>query len=135
MKLKIARSAYALILAEMERTPDEESCGLLIGHEGRVETAVPAANVAADKGRFFEIDPHLLLSEHRKARSSGRKVIGNYHTHPGGRPSPSLRDAANAYEQGAIWLIAGNGGALGAFQAIRGGEIAGRFDPVEWEVE
>lgn len=134
MKVRIARTARDAILLEAQRTVDREVCGLLIGQDRLIEMAVPAPNVAADPRRMFEVDPAVLLAEHRRAREAGHRVLGHYHSHPGGRASPSLRDAANALQDGAVWLIAGEGGALAAFCAKEGGEIAGRFDPVDLEV-
>ncbi len=134
MKIRIARTAHDLVLSEAERAGDREACGLLVGQEALVEAVIPAANVAADPHRMFEVDPVILLSAHRSARQSGRLVIGHYHSHPGGRASPSLRDAANAHQEGVLWIIVGEGSALAAFRAKVGGEIAGRFDHVELEI-
>lgn len=134
MKVRIARTANDIILLEAEQTRDREVCGLLIGQTGFIEAAVPMANVAPDSRRMFEIDPAMLLSEHRRARVAGHRVLGHYHSHPGGKPVPSLRDAANAHQDGALWVIATDDGALAAFCAIAGGVIAGRFDRVDLEI-
>src|SRR3546814_12261042 len=83
---------------------------------------------------MFEIDPAMLLSEHRRARADGHRVLGHYHSHPGGKPVPSLRDAANAHQDGALWVIATADGALAAFCAVEGGVISGRFDRVDMEL-
>ena len=133
MKVKIARTAWQQILLAAEQNPDQEVCGLLIGHEHLIEEALPAANVAADPARRFEIDPAVLLRAHRQARHSGRLVLGHYHSHPGGEARPSLRDAASAHDDGALWIIAGKGD-IAAFRAIGGGAIAGRFDPAGLEI-
>lgn len=134
MKVKIARTAHELVLSEAARDAAHEVCGLLIGHENMIEEALPATNVAADTRRMFEIDPAILLGAHREARRRGRLVVGHYHSHPGGKPMPSLRDAASAHQDGALWIIVGDGGAIAGFRALRGGAIAGRFDPVRLEV-
>lgn len=134
MMVRIARSAHDAILNEAEHSPQSEVCGLLIGTGETIEVAVPAPNVAENQRRMFEIDPKTLLAEHRRARTQGHRILGHYHSHPGGRSTPSLRDAANALHDGAIWIIIGEGGAIGAFRAKENGEIAGRFDPVELEV-
>lgn len=134
MKVKIARSVRDMIVSQAEQVVDKEICGLLIGKADRIDEAVPAGNVAPDPRRMFEIDPAVLLAEHRRARESGVQVVGHYHSHPGGKPLPSLRDAASACHDGAIWLIVGDGGALAAFQAVADGIIAGHFNPVELEV-
>jgi proteasome lid subunit RPN8/RPN11 len=90
-----------------------EACGLLLGTPGRIDAAVPAANVAAHPDRSFEIDPATLLRTHREARGKGQRVIGHYHSHPNGAAEPSLRDAAAAVENDQIWLIIAAGGVHG----------------------
>src|SRR3546814_6158461 len=117
MKVRIARTALDAFLLEAQHSPEIEIGGLLTGADGEIGQAVPAANVASDPRRTFEIDPAVLLAAHRRARSEGGLVLGHYHSHPGGRPMPSLRDAASALSDGAIWLIVGEGGAIGAFRA------------------
>ena len=90
-------------------------------------------NVHAEPSRHFEIDPAALLRAHREARAGGAAVIGHYHSHPSGDPTPSRTDAASAAPDGAIWLIVGRGlGVDGAraWVAVEGGALHGRFDPV-----
>ena len=67
---------------------------------------IEAANAATDPTRFFEIDPAVLLATHRRARAGGLRVVGHYHSHPGGDLRPSANDASHAVETSAIWLIA-----------------------------
>ncbi len=106
-----------------------------------IATALPAANVAADPARSFEIDPAALLRSHREARGAGQAIIGHYHSHPDGDGRPSRRDAARATENGQIWLIIA-AGALHAWRAVAnetsGDEPAalhGRFHPVTLRAE
>src|SRR3546814_15202238 len=98
-----------------QHAPGMEIGGLLTSADGEIGQAVPAANVASDPRRPFEIDPAVLLAAHRRARSEGGLVLGHYHSHPGGRPMPSLRDAPRARSDGADWLRVGEGGATGPF--------------------
>jgi desampylase len=128
-KLEISIADHAAIVASA-RGSDEEICGLLLGGEGRIEHVVRCANVAADPTRFFEIDPATLIAAHRAARAGGAKVIGHYHSHPSGIPTPSARDAADAAPDGAIWIIT-DGRTLSAWRATYDGTVHGRFDPVE----
>jgi len=82
----------------------EECCGLLLGHTA-VEHAQPAANVARDRCRHFEIDPQALVDAHRAARAGGPDVLGYYHSHPLGPSGPSAVDRAMASGDGRIWAI------------------------------
>ncbi|OHD03992.1 MAG: peptidase [Sphingomonadales bacterium RIFCSPLOWO2_12_FULL_63_15] len=84
---------------------DGEICGLLLGQAGWIEAIAPAANVAADPARHFELDPAVLIAAHRAARSGGPKVVGYYHSHPSGVALPSATDAACAMPDGTLWLI------------------------------
>ncbi len=86
-----------------------EVCGLLFGRAGRIDSIQPAANVAPDPSRHFELDPTALIAAHRAARSGGPPIIGHYHSHPGGMPVPSATDAACATPDGSLWLIVGGG--------------------------
>ncbi len=83
---------------------------MLLGSGGAIEQARPAANVAADRRRTFEIDPQALVEAHRAARAGGPAVIGYYHSHPTGPGEPSSADRAQAAHDGAVWAIAAPGG-------------------------
>lgn len=128
MKVGISRGLVEQIVALAAASRDE-ICGLLLGTEGRIDAVLPAANVAADPRRHFELDPALLIRAHRAARSGGPAVIGHYHSHPTGLPEPSPRDAADAAPDGTIWLIAG-GGEVTAWRAVAAGRRHGRFEPL-----
>ena len=86
-----------------------EVCGLLLGTDDRIEAILPAANVAPDPARHFELDPSALIAAHRAARSGGPAIIGHYHSHPSGVAAPSATDAACAAPDGSLWLIVGAG--------------------------
>jgi len=68
--LMLGRRAYLDIAAEAQARFPDECCGVLVGtvRAGRAYAmrAVPAANVAADRARHFEIDPVVLF--YRAAR-------------------------------------------------------------------
>lgn len=112
MRLEIAKADLAAIGAAAVAAYPEECCGLLVGSSAgggwRVERIVPAANVATEPARHFEVDPATLLAAHREAREAGLSVIGHYHSHPNGRAAPSDHDRARAAESGAageVWLV------------------------------
>jgi desampylase len=109
-----------------------EACGLLIGQPGRIESAVPARNVAARPQIAFEIDPATLLRTHREVRATGQRVVGHYHSHPDGSAVPSRRDAARAVEDGQLWLIIAGSQVRAYCSVTEGtpGALQGRFLPV-----
>lgn len=118
-----------MILRAAAASPDREVCGLLLAHHGAALEAMPCANVAADPAQRFEIDPAALIAAHRVARGGGPAVVGHYHSHPSGSPVPSPRDAADAGQDGVLWLIVADGAAR-LWRSVAGGAVEGRFDPV-----
>lgn len=78
---------------------------MLLGQAGRIEQAVPAANLHPDPLRHFEIDPAALIAAHRAARAGGPELLGYYHSHPNGHPLPSATDCEHASGDRRIWAI------------------------------
>ena len=119
MDLKVTRGVIATLLAEAANAAPEECCGLLLGSDEFVMEARPAANVAADRSRNFEIDPAALLAAHKEARRGGPRIAGYYHSHPEGHPVPSATDCEHASGDARLWAI------------IAGGEVALWKDEIE----
>ncbi|HZV19278.1 MAG TPA: M67 family metallopeptidase [Sphingobium sp.] len=132
MSLTISTALLDSIRDHARAAGSEECCGLLLGarESGRVAAIRPAANVAAEPRHFFEIDPVVLLQAHREARSGGPAILGYYHSHPEGTPTPSLVDAAMAQGNGEIWLLIGGTGSARAWRAVPVGQLHGRFEPM-----
>lgn len=125
MTLQVTSGTIATLLAEATKAAPRECCGLLLGQGGSVTEARPAANLAADPLRHFEIDPAALFAAHRAERAGGLQLLGYYHSHPAGHPLPSATDCDHASGDGRAWAI------------IAGGEVrfyrdgpAG-FEPIE----
>jgi proteasome lid subunit RPN8/RPN11 len=133
MRVEISSGHRQYLIESAAAAGQTEVCGLLVGRDGRVEELVPAANVAANPARSFEIDPATLLATHRTARGAGQRVIGHWHSHPNGRREPSTRDAARATEDGAIWLIVAAGDVT-AWQARAGNPGPAQFVSVPLEI-
>ena len=109
--LAIGRAAYDTMLAQARLAAPDECCGMLLGRDGSIDEARPAANVAANPRSRFEIDPQALVDAHRAQRVGGPEVIGYYHSHPLGPAEPSATDRALAVGDGRIWAIVGEAGA------------------------
>lgn len=109
MGVTISSMHAAQIVADANANPETEICGLLIGRPGQVDAVVPAANVAGDPKRHFEVDPAVLFAALRRERSGEGAIIGHYHSHPSGDGTPSATDAAMIRHAGEIWLIAAHG--------------------------
>jgi desampylase len=99
------------VLGAAARAFPQECCGLIEGiqtAEGWRALAIhEATNVAPDPARSFLIDPQAQFELLRGLRGSGRRVIGCFHSHPGGAPRPSATDRASAAQSDFLWLIAG----------------------------
>lgn len=128
MKVAISRGLMEQIVA-LAAESRNEVCGLLLGTRGRIDAIVPAANVAPDPARHFELDPAVLIRAHRAARSGGPAVVGHYHSHPSGLAVPSVTDAECAAPDGSLWLIVA-GGEARLWLAGRDGAVNGRFTEI-----
>jgi proteasome lid subunit RPN8/RPN11 len=104
-KVEISREVLAAIRAHAASTPGQEVCGLLFGSANQVTGVSSAVNVAADPARQFEIDPAALFAAIRREREGGPRLVGYYHSHPGGPAEPSETDQAMAAGDDKLWLI------------------------------
>jgi proteasome lid subunit RPN8/RPN11 len=138
--LRLSDEQVAQLAALGEAAWPREACALLVGHAAgdrlTVHEIVPAANVATDPEREFELDPAVHIAVLRKLRDEPVRtntVIGHWHSHPNGRDEPSAKDAAMVSDPGLVWLITAvhDGRALPvrAFQAVVAGAGFG-FTPL-----
>jgi desampylase len=104
MTVRLSSDLSTQILEHAAERPDEEVCGLLFGTVREIVTLQRTANVAANPGTEFEIDPAALIAAHKAARAGGVPVAGCYHSHPNGVGEPSPTDRARA-EPGQVWII------------------------------
>lgn len=107
-RLILPVSLRAVILEHARQSPSVECCGLLIGVGEdmiSVEAVERAANMAAEPGRRFEIDPQVQFDLLRRLRGTDQSIVGHYHSHPGGPPAPSAYDLSMAHDPDAIWVI------------------------------
>lgn len=104
--IAVRRAALEDMVAHAAAAHPHEACGILLGEDGRITKARPAANVHPAPQTHFEIDPQALIDAHRAARAGGGpQVIGYYHSHPQGAAAPSATDRACAAGDGRIWAI------------------------------
>jgi desampylase len=161
MTIRISRGVLQRILARAAEEPGREVCGLLFAanesvrtersrsagrergacslsfdfaQDERVGEARAVANVSPDPATAFEIDPAALFAAIRAERAGGPRILGHYHSHPNGSPTPSARDAAMALQPGRFWLIVAAGEAR-MWREVPGGAAHGAFDPVELVVD
>ena len=109
MTFEVTSGTIATLLEEAAKAAPQECCGLLLGAGGRVREVHPAANIASDPARYFEIDPAALFAAHREARAGGPQLLGYYHSHPVGHPVPSATDCKHASGDLRLWAIVAGG--------------------------
>ncbi len=83
-----------------------EACALLFGTPSEILRARPCANVSRQPDTAFRIDPVEQLACEEEARNQGVQVIGVWHSHPAGAPTPSESDRKAAWP-GYLYLISG----------------------------
>jgi desampylase len=93
--LHIAPSLIEALVGAATAAAPFEACGLLVGDGARIVRIVPARNVEASATRYT-VAPEDHFAALRSARRDGLEVIGAYHSHPAGDPTPSATDAALA---------------------------------------
>jgi len=100
----------ARVLLAASRAFPNECCGLIEGAETadgwRALAVHEAKNIAEDPQRRFLIDPQAQFDLMRALRDANTRIIGCFHSHPDGDPSPSATDRAEAYESDFLYLIA-----------------------------
>lgn len=102
--MQISRHLLSQIEAHARSAYPSEACGLLIGKDRQILDAVRSPNLAAGLDEFL-IDPALHLKIQRQVRKKDLKIIGVYHSHPGGDSGPSFADIAGATPPGLLWMI------------------------------
>lgn len=107
---RIAKDALEAVEKAARRAWPEEACGLLIGSGDVIREAVVSENASKTPERAFLIDPALHLRTQRRAREKGLKILGVFHSHPSGGPTPSPEDARAARQAPSLlWLISAAG--------------------------
>ncbi len=92
-----------------EEMAPEECCGVLLGRvlamESTVDEVLQGKNVADDRRRRYDIDVPTLLLAHRRARETGRDIVGYYHSHPASPPRPSATDRQYAWPETSYLIL------------------------------
>ena len=102
--MEIPEKVLAAIESAAMAAYPNEACGLLIGRDKHIIDALPSPNRAAAPGAFL-IDPKTHLETQRRTRQRGLKIIGCYHSHPGGDSAPSIDDGLGENPSNFLWMI------------------------------
>ncbi len=105
IKLLVPRDLRDRIVADAERTPSVEICGLLAGRDARCTAAYPVRNVSPQPATAFYMDPQEQINAMTAMEASGEEMLGIYHSHPRTEAWPSERDIAGATYPGVACVI------------------------------
>ncbi len=98
-RVRLAPGLPSELLRLARAAAPREACALVFGDlEGDlvlVDGARPAPNLATDPGAFL-VDPVAQLCAEREAAGTGQRLLGAWHSHPGGTREPSRSDVAGA---------------------------------------
>lgn len=104
---RLPRALAEELLRLAQASADEEICGLIAGVDGEARRLFPIANLAADRARFFELDPKAQIDAMRAMREADQRLVAIYHSHPHGPGTPSAADIErHAYPQALCLIIA-----------------------------
>jgi [CysO sulfur-carrier protein]-S-L-cysteine hydrolase len=103
--LQTRRRVLGQLIQLVRRKPHQECCGLVAGRDGVITRAFPAANVAVDPKRNYEIAPSEIVRLMREMRARNLAFLGIYHSHPITENIPSPRDIELAYYSEAAYVI------------------------------
>jgi len=142
--VSLPSSLLAQMRAHARETYPDEACGFLIGvgpdptePEARRILSVERAENTFDgeRRRRFLIRPEELRDVERRAESTGRPVVGFYHSHPDHPARPSQFDQDHAwpwYTYVVLSVTASASSAVGAFELDADAAV---FREVELRVE
>jgi proteasome lid subunit RPN8/RPN11 len=102
--IRLTNKHWKIMHDDVLRCLPEEACGLLGGTEGVVLSVFPATNILHSPFRF-KIDPHEHLRIFLWLEENEQELIGIYHSHPYGPPTPSLTDLNEFAYPGVINII------------------------------
>ncbi|MGI8822022.1 MAG: M67 family metallopeptidase [Acidimicrobiia bacterium] len=85
-----------------------EACGLLAVDADKVPVlAYCLTNVDRSPHRRFTVDPAEHFRAMRHAEANGWTIGGSFHSHPGGKATPSSTDIAAAFDPTWWYVVAG----------------------------
>lgn len=100
----IAPSVYEAMLEHVRALPDEETCGLLGGKEGKARLMLPVENELHQR-RAYQMAPQSLVDALYQLESQHCELLAIYHSHPDGPAMPSQRDIQAFSYPGVVNLI------------------------------
>ncbi len=113
-QISLTQQHWEQMLDDAAMRAPQEACGLLAGQIAgsayRAVRVIPTTNVLHSPVRY-RMDPYEQLAAFEQMEALELELVGIYHSHPQGPPTPSATDLAEAYYPDAVYLIwCGNNG-------------------------
>jgi proteasome lid subunit RPN8/RPN11 len=102
--LTLTAAQWQLISEHLEAGLPNEACGLLAGRDGRIHKVYLTTNAQHSPVRY-EVEPGELIRAIIEIEEDGWDLIGIFHSHPSGPPTPSPTDVAEAYYPDSAYVI------------------------------
>jgi proteasome lid subunit RPN8/RPN11 len=93
--LTLTKEQLQKMIAHVNSHLPLEACGLLAGHNSKVETVLEVTNQAQSEVRYV-MDPIEQLNAFEWIESNGLDLVGIFHSHPTGPETVSPTDIAHA---------------------------------------
>ncbi|MEO1287368.1 MAG: M67 family metallopeptidase, partial [Chloroflexota bacterium] len=94
--LRLSAQQIQVILKAVDNAYPHEACGIIGGQDGDAIRIIPIANVAENRERHYRLDPEEQLQALLSLEAEHLEWIGVFHSHPDGKPIPSLDDIQDA---------------------------------------
>ena len=93
--LTFTKTQYQKMITHVDSHIPFEACGLLAGHNSKVEAVLEVPNQAQSEVRFV-MDPIEQLNAFEWINANGMELIGIFHSHPTGPETVSQTDISEA---------------------------------------
>lgn len=103
--IKISRQFLADIIEQARRELPAESCGYVFGPDRATAAENYPMTNTDHSPEHFTFDPAEQFAAIRAARAAGKKVVGNWHSHPSSPSRPSQEDIRFAVDPTAVYFI------------------------------
>jgi cysteine synthase B len=118
--LRMPASLAARMRAHAAEAYPDECCGAMFGRAGEVEDLLPIGNTFdGARRRRFLVGPDDYLRAEAHAASTGRELLGFYHSHPDHPAEPSAFDRDHAWPTFSYAIVSTGQGRAGAVRSWR----------------
>ncbi|MBM4422476.1 MAG: M67 family metallopeptidase [Chloroflexi bacterium] len=104
----LTAAQWQAITTHLDSQLPNEACGLLGGKVGQTLAVYCVSNADASPTRF-SMEPGELIRTLIEIEDRGWELMGIFHSHPAGPPTPSATDIAEAYYPDSAYIICSPG--------------------------